>query len=123
VERCEKFPKNLVEEELSKEYFRVETLYSSIREKYDQPLVLSKILDLNVDGKEWDDSEEYANLDEFLPPYDQEKDKEPPYIEHALDENLKNHTSPRKEPKEEVYKEGQESLDDFIQENKYMIRE
>jgi hypothetical protein len=86
-------------------------------------LVLSKILDLNVDGKEWDDLEVDANLDKFLPPDDQEKDEEPPYLEHALDENLKNHTSPRKEPKEEVYKEGKESPDDFIQENKYLIRE
>jgi hypothetical protein len=67
---------NLVEEELAKAYFQVKTLCASIREKYDQPWVLSKILELNVDGEEWDDSEEDTNLDEVLPPNDQANDEE-----------------------------------------------
>jgi hypothetical protein len=59
--------------------------------------VLSKILELNVDGIEWDDSEEDANCDKFLPPNDQEFiSEEPPYIEHELDEE--DCMSPRKEP-------------------------
>jgi hypothetical protein len=62
-----------VEEELAKAYFRVKTLCASIREKYDQPWVLSKILEYNVDKEEWDDSEEDTNLDEVLPPKKQIK--------------------------------------------------
>jgi hypothetical protein len=32
--------------------------------------------------------------------------EETPYIKHALDESHEDHTSPRKEPKQEVYEEG-----------------
>jgi hypothetical protein len=111
----------------------VKTLCANIREKYDQPWVFSKILELNVDEEEWDDSKEDANLDEVLPPNDQANDeefisKEPPYLEHALDEE--DCTSPRKEPKEEVYKEGYQPLEeeqelphDSIEDNKDLIEE
>jgi hypothetical protein len=41
-----------VEEELAKVYFQVKTFCASIRGKYDQPWVLSKILEYSVDGEE-----------------------------------------------------------------------
>jgi hypothetical protein len=41
--------------------------------------LLSKILEFDIDRGEWDDS----------------KDKELPYLEHALDESLEDHTPPR----------------------------
>jgi hypothetical protein len=111
----------------------VKTLCASIREKYDQPWVFSKILEYNVEEEEWDDLEEDTNLDEFLPPDDQANNeefisKEPPYLEHALYEE--DFTSPRKEPKEEVFQEGyqpleeeQESPHDSIEDNGDLIEE
>jgi hypothetical protein len=47
-------------------------------------------LELNVEVEEWDDSED-ANLDKVSPLNKQASDgefisKEPPYLEHALDE-------------------------------------
>jgi hypothetical protein len=87
VEKYERCLKVSVEEDLTKAYFWVKTLCANIQEKYDQPWVLSKILELNVDEEEWDDSKEDANRDEVLPPNDQEFiSEEPPYLEHALDE-------------------------------------
>jgi hypothetical protein len=67
LEKYERCLEVSVEEELTKEYFRVKTLCASIRKKYDQPWVLSKILELNVEGEERDNSK-YENLDEFPPP-------------------------------------------------------
>jgi hypothetical protein len=108
----------------------VKTLCASIREKYDQPWVLSKILELNVEGEEWDDSED-ANLDEVPPPTNKRRRiyyEEPPYLEHALDEE--DCTSPRKEPKEEAYEEGYQPLEeeqelphDSIKDNEDLIEE
>jgi hypothetical protein len=89
-------------------------------------------LELNVEGEEWDDSED-ANLDEVPPPNKQASDEEfiseePPYLEHALDEE--DCTSPRKEPKEEAYEEGYQPLEeeqelphDSIEDNKDLIEE
>jgi hypothetical protein len=79
----------------------VKTLCASIREKYDQPWVLFNILELNVDREELDDLDEYANPDKVLFPNDQATDEEiiseePPYLVHALDKNLEDHTSLRK---------------------------
>jgi hypothetical protein len=90
LEKYEQSLETSGEEELAKAYFRVKTLCASIREKYDQPWVLSKILELNVEGEEWDDSED-ADLDEAPPPNKQASDEEfnneePPCLEHALDE-------------------------------------
>jgi len=44
------------EEDITKAYFRVKTLCASIQEKYGQPWVLSKILELKVKGEYWDGS-------------------------------------------------------------------
>jgi len=68
-------------------------------------LVLSNILEFNVDGEEWDDSEENVNLDEVLSPNNEESiSKEPLCLGHSSDKH--DCTSPRREPKEEVYKVG-----------------
>jgi hypothetical protein len=111
----------------------VKTLCASIQEKYDQPWVLSKILEYNIDGEEWDDSEEDTNIDEVLPLDDQANDEEfireePPYLEHALYED--DCTSPRKEPKEDVFQEGYQPLEeeqelphDSIKDNGDLIEE
>jgi hypothetical protein len=92
-------------------------------------------LEFDIDGEEWDDSEEEQILTKFalqtIKRNDEEFiDEEPPYLEHALDESLEDHTPPRKEPKEEIYEEGyqtleeeQESPHDSIESNKDLIKE
>jgi hypothetical protein len=74
-----------------------------------------------------------VNLNEVPPPNKQVSDekfisKEPPYLEHALDEE--DFTSPRKQPKEESYEEGYQPLEeekelphDSIEENEDFIEE
>jgi hypothetical protein len=111
LENYEQRLEDLVEQELAKAYCGVKIMCANIQNKYDQPWVLSKMLEFYIDRGEWDVSEEDTNIDEVRAPNDQANNdefinKEPPYLEYALDESLEDHTSTRKEPKEEIYEEG-----------------